>query len=192
MAGTMLGTMRDITRSCLDAYDGTKKPEEIAKDILAKIRQSFEVHNESADKLEKWRIPSRLLPIQMTEILMTVYHIVGVNTRGSGYGESYALMAVYQEDGANKGIYVSSTEMFHNLVNQFGYKVSKNYFHEVMLFLRLHAPLVEPCMEPNLVAMNNGIYDKDADRLMPFTPDLVFLEKSDEDYNPNSDAKSCE
>ena len=25
-----------------------------------------------------------------------------------------------------------------------------------------------------------------------FTPDLVFLKKSDEDYNLNSDEKSCE
>lgn len=36
------------------------------------------------------------------------------------------------------------------------------------------------------------VYNKNTKELMPFTPNLVFLEKSDEDYNPNSDAKSCE
>lgn len=57
---------------------------------------------------------------------------------------------------------------------------------EMIKHLRLIAPHVKLCRKPNLIAVNNGIFDYDKKVLMPFTPDLVFVTKSRIDYNPNA------
>src|SRR5699024_1817716 len=93
---------------------------------------------------------------------------------------------MYQTSGPNMGIYVTQDEVFRKLARQYCYSLSRREFEEMILVLRDIVPIRKPCREPNLVAVNNGIFDYDTKTMLPFTPDLVFLSKSKVDYNPGA------
>lgn len=64
--------------------------------------------------------------------------------------------------------------------------ITQRGINEVLNKIKLDASNVYPCTEPNLIAVNNGIFDFDTKTLLPFTPDKVFLTKSKVNYNPNA------
>lgn len=64
--------------------------------------------------------------------------------------------------------------------------MTKWEFSEFMLALRDMVPRKYRCLKPNLIAVNNGIFDYDTKQLLPFTPDLVFMAKSRIGYKDNS------
>ena len=61
-----------------------------------------------------------------------------------------------------------------------------NEFKEVMRALRSMVPRAKRTKNPNLVPVNNGIFDYDTKTLLPFSPDYVFLSKCRVNYNPNA------
>lgn len=185
-------TIKEVTDEYLDSIDveHPPKPADIAGDILSNTKVAFDMHNAVVSKDTQWRIQKRLLPIQISDIMVKLYPIAMIYFRK--HSSFYPVLGVYQEDGEDKGIYVIDKYKIWSMAEEFCYGLTKWERSEIFANLEETAPKVWVCEESHLVAMNNGIYDKDAERLMPFTPNLVFLEKSDEDYNPNSDEKSCE
>ena len=99
---------------------------------------------------------------------------------------AYDILSVYQEDGPNKGIYVNDDEEFNKLVRQFNYSISQKGIDEVRATVKTYAPRVGLCTDKNLIAVNNGIFDFDTKKLLPFSVDKVFISKSKVDYNPNA------
>ncbi len=187
MAHTKLDTIRQATRDYLASIKGTTPaPADIEEGVLALTKNYFDLYNAAAAKDAKWKIPDRLLTVQLAEIMVTLYPIVAVETAGSNCDKDYTLIAMYQEDGENEGIYISSDDMFSNLANQFRYDMNEKEFKDLMWHIKRMAPRVKRCMEPNLIAVNNGIFDFDTKILLPFTPDKVFMSKSRVDYNPNA------
>ena len=186
-------TIKEVTDDYLDSINVkcTPYPADIAGDILANTRVAFDMHNASAEKGEKWRIRHRLLPIQIADIMVKLYPIAMIQWRSQN-GSIHSVLGIYQETGEDKGIYITNKYNIFKIANEYCYGIGKCERDKLLRNLRSSAPKVWLCEESHLVAMNNGIYNKNTKELMPFTPDLVFLEKSDEDYNPNSDAKSCE
>ena len=96
------------------------------------------------------------------------------------------LLAVYQEDGENKGIYIGSDSYFASLICEFKYTATDRDIREIMNRLSSLAPLVQTCKKENLIAVNNGIFDYRTKTLLPFSPDYVFTAKSKVDYVPNA------
>ena len=188
MAHTKLDTVRQATRDYLVSLNKSAlpAPADIEEGILALTKNYFDMYNAAASKDARWKIPDRLTSVQLAEVMVTLYPIVAIETAGANCDKDYTLIAMYQEDGDDKGIYISSDDMFSNLANQYCYGLSKRDFEDLMWHLRRLAPRVQPCREPNLVAVNNGIFDYDTKTLLPFTPEKVFMSKSRVDYNPNA------
>ena len=186
MAMTKDGTIRSATKDYLSSYTGGKEPDEIAEDILMMTKNYFDMYNAAAAKNAKWKIPDRLLPIQLAEIMVTLHPIVAVETAGANCDKDFTLVALYQEDGVDEGIYVTSDEVFSDLVNKYCYGINEREFKDLMWHIKRMAPRVKRCMEPNLIAVNNGIFDFDTKKLMPFSKEYVFLSKSRVNYNPNA------
>lgn len=92
---------------------------------------------------------------------------------------------MYMDDGPSRGIYVTDDEIFRTVMRQYNYTMRTNDFKEAVAILRNIVPRRTRCREPNLIAVNNGIFDYDTKTLMPFTPELVFLTKSGVDYVDN-------
>lgn len=186
-------TIKKVTNDYLDSInvEYPPKPADIVGDILANTRVAFDIHNASAEKGEKWRFRHRLSPTQLTDIMLKLYPIAMIQCRTQN-GSIHSVLGIYQEVGEDKGIYITNKCNIFNIANEYCYGIGKCEGDKLLHNLRSSAPKVWLCEESHLVSMNNGIYNKNTKELMPFTPDLVFLEKSDEDYNPNSDEMLCE
>lgn len=187
----MQHTINDVLRVTTLDYLGTidpanlPEPSVIEGELLEELKTAFDLHNAVADKGCKWKIPQSLTFPQIALIVSTLYPVCRIATGGDNTDTEYDLLAIYQTDGEDKGIYVTSDEVFRSLARSYNYQMTKYEFNEFMIALRDMVPRKYRCTKPNLIAVNNGIFDYDTKQLLPFTPDLVFMAKSRIDYKDN-------
>ena len=180
--------IRNATRDYLSTVDlnNIPSPDEIEAGIINEVKIAFDLENAIRSKGSKWRVPEELIPAQIADILLKLYPVANVCCAGENADTAYDILSIYQEDGPNKGIYVSDDEEFNKLVRQFNYGISQRGIDEVRATVKTYAPRVKVCIDKNLIAVNNGIFDYDTKQLMPFIPEKVFISKSKVDYNPNA------
>lgn len=189
MAQDRVGLLEEVTTSSLDdiiANHPDYTPHQVADKILEDIKTTFDLENAIKGRGKKFGIPDALIPQQVGMIIARMRPVRLIVTTNAGSDSDYALLGVYQEDGPNQGIYDTSDEAVRNLVREYNFSLSKNQIEEAASFLRDNIPRVSPCKEKNLIAVNNGIFDFDTKKLLPFSDDKVFLSKSKVNYNPNA------
>ena len=184
---TRLSLIRNVTRDTLAGMNDVElsDPQYVEGTILQNIQNEITLVNATRSG-SKWKALDELLPVQIAEIIAASYPVVRIMTGGISSDSDYDLLAIYQEDGDDEGIYMVSDEVFRKLARKYNYSLSMKQFDEMMNALRDMVPRVQPCREPNLIAVNNGIFDFDTKTLMPFSKDYVFMSKSRVDYNPNA------
>lgn len=188
MARTLSQTIRETTLDYLDNIDPDcpPTPHIIEFEMLERLRDSIVIHNDGAPTGEKWQIPKALNPVQVAEIMNRLHNICCVKTAGQNSESEYDILAVYQPDGPDEGIYVTDIEIFRTVAKRYNYLMTDREFHECLVTLRNIVPHREPCTDRDLIAVNNGIFDYNAKQLMPFDKDYVFLSKSKVNYNDQS------
>lgn len=186
MAMTKDLTIKEVTHKYLASVDklNSPAPDVVAGSILTSIKNEFDIRNSVVQPGAKWKTMDRLLPAQIADIIVALHPVVTIETAGENCDVDYLLVGIYQDDGKDKGIYITNELSFFKLANEYCYGITQREMDEMMHYLRSYAPRVKPCREPNLIAVNNGIFDYDTKQLLPFTPDLVFTSKSRVDYNP--------
>ena len=191
MARTKDETIREVTHDYLANLNMAQIPDEatIAADLIEKVHIAFDLENSVKPKGEKWQIPKELTAAQLADIMLCVYHIINIDmlvSSGGHAGGDQTLLAMYHSSGPNEGIYVSEESMFRNLAKRYSYNISDKDIARMMQILRDEAPIKKRCEDPNLIAVNNGIFDYQTKTLQPFSPDYVFIAKSQVNYNPNA------
>ena len=191
MARTMNQVIRDVTLEYLNKIDindvnNIPSPAQIEAEILEKLASIFEQENCTRQPGNRWRIMQKLNFTQIADIMAHLYQIVCVKTAGPSASSDFDLLAVYQTDGPDKGIYVTDTEVFRRIAKQYNYTLTRQEFEECMVALRDLVPHKEPCHDRDLIAVNNGIFDYELKQLMPFDPSFIFLKKSRVNYDPNA------
>lgn len=188
MAQTKDELLREITQEYLDSIDVTNPPlpSVIQAEIIEMSTVRIQMENQLRAKGTQWRIPTRLAPAQIADILVKLHHVVNIAYGGFDESSEYDVLSVYQTDGEDEGIYTSSKQMFYKLIRQYGYLLSDKEINETITLLKQMVPRVIRCSEINLLAVNNGIFDYDTKQLMPFSPEYVFVSKSRVNYNPNA------
>jgi len=175
-----------ITDKYLKNYmnpDNFYKLEDIADEILGITRALFSFHNAVCPE-HKWSVPQELIPAQIADIMLRIYHIRNINYIGLNADQEYDILSIYQEYGENEGIYVSDEYEFTRIIRDFNYKIDKRKIKEVFDILKVKSKRVERCSHRDLVAVNNGIFNYGTKMLKPFSPDYVFISKCRVDYNP--------
>lgn len=189
MKHTINDVLRVLTEAYLESIDRNNIPEPatIEADLLEEIQQAIDTQNQARNNGEpKWKPPLKLGFQQIATIVAYLYPVYRIATAGENADTTYDLLAIYQSEGPDEGIYVTSDEAFRNLARKYNYQITTKEFNEFMTALRDMVPRKERCHEPNLIAVNNGIFDFDKKQLLPFTPNLVFMAKSRVNYNPNA------
>ena len=189
MEHTMSDVLRVTTEGYLDSLDRDNPPSPavIESDLLKDIRAVINAQNGMLEDGErKWKPPIALGFQQIAEIIAYLYPVYRIATAGTNADSSYDLLAIYQSEGPDEGIFVTDDEVFRNLARSYNYRLTSREFNEFMTALRDIVPRKSRCHEPNLIAVNNGIFDFDTKQLLPFTPDLVFMAKSRINYNPSA------
>ena len=136
--------------------------------------------------IDKLRAPSKLCASQIAALMLKIYHIVRIKCGGVNSDPSYDLLAIYQTDGDEEGIYTTDEAVFKRLAKQYNYSISSKELADVMEMIGLDAPRVSRTMDRDLIAVNNGIFNYETKELLPFSPDYVFLAKSRVDYIPTA------
>ena len=161
---TRLSLIRKTTKDTLTSLSDIElqNPQYVEGTILRNIQNEIALMN-AARSGSKWKVLDELLPVQIAEIIAFCYPVVRIMTGGVSSDSDYDLLAIYQESGEDEGIYTVSDEVFRKLARQYNYSLSTKAFDEMMSALRDMVPRVQPCREPNLIAVNNGIFDYDSE-----------------------------
>lgn len=167
--------------------DGTVEPEELESAILKASKMNFALHNDVADKLDKWRYPERLEAPQIAAAMNAIYTVCSINAAKNPVASEKNPIGVYMEDGPNKGIYVTDEIVLHQIASRFDYCMNSKKFKEVVCHLRDIVPVVEREYNQDLICVNNGIFDYKAKKLMPHSKEHVFLSKSHVDYDESAE-----
>lgn len=186
MARTKNETIRNITSEYLDGIDmdNLPSPADIEGDLLDMITAEFELINNTRPKTSKWQTPTTLSASQIADIMGHLYPICCIACAGNNADTSYDLLAIYQDDGPDEGIYVTNELVFHNIARQYNYNLTTKDISEIMSILKDQSPRKKRCTNRDLIAVNNGIFDYKTKILMPFDPEYIFIAKSRVNYNP--------
>ena len=188
MAHTKDEVIREITDDYLSKINiqNPPSPTDIQEELLTLITNDFQMQNVMRQKGEKWRIPDRLNAEQVARIILKLHPIVNIVCMEKSSTKDFDLLALYQNDGPDKGIYISEESAIRNLIRKYLYSATASEIRDTMQILKDNAPRKPRCKEKNLIAVNNGIFDFDTKQLLPFDREKVFIAKSRVDYNPNA------
>lgn len=86
----------------------------------------------------------------------------------------------------DEGIYKRGERFIGKMILKVEATTNKAGRTNILGWLEIESPEKEPTRDESLIVMNNGIFDRVQMRLIPFTPNYVFLTKVAVDYNPNA------
>lgn len=190
-------TPSDLIATCTqETLDELKQNGQISTLSLRQIKQIvyhavavvLDAVNSASDRSAQIRIPKDLAPNQMAMIAMAKYQIRNISCAGLEMDTKYDLLAIYQTDSLNKSIYDVSDMGFRHIARELKVDYSEREYKELLQTLRDVCERVTPYSGGRFLAVNNGIIDYEDQcrpkRLLPFTSDLVFLNKSRVNYDP--------
>ena len=180
------GVIIAVTKDYLDTLDMTAPPDDdtIVSSVIEAVRDRVELEN--AVQSHKWQIPQRLHPVQVSMIMDKCLDVRYILSAGQETGDENGILAIYQTDGPKAGTYDARFSAIQREILRFYPRSSAKEREEVVAYLSTTCRRVECCTDPDLIAVNNGVFDYRTKTVMPFSPELVFLAKSAVDYNPNA------
>lgn len=185
-------TLSEILESCtvdyLSSLDKTNPPphRDIEKGILERVSYAIAVENTVRDAPNRLPRIHELKCAQIADVISYLYDVKRIAMNNVDTDPDYDIIGVYQTDGPDKGLYATDEDSIRKIARLYKYSLTKKDTEEILTALRDKSPRAKRCLDRDLVPVNNGIFDYKTKKLMPFTPDLVFLTKSRVDYNPNA------
>lgn len=177
-----------ITNTFLEnnTIDAFSNPKEITNQVISMAKKEFRTYNENSPKGSKMTVPVDLTPAMIAKIMLQMYCVRNINCAGINSERSYDILAIYQEDGTNKGIYISDEIEIENMICAFNPELNDPQIKQAVNILKRKAPRVERCSDPDLIAINNGIFNYRTKIVEPFDPERVFTAKCRINYNPTA------
>lgn len=205
---TYASMTKRVTNQVLKGSDEEDTPESLAGEITAMVSQKVNEHNIAINtalseykkslkskgpkkpfptiSLVKWPTSFDLSPQQIASCLAYRHHVALINMAKEDSSGDYDVLALYETEGYNKGIYSTDLDEFADLAREYNYNLTTKDMKEIMSALRSMVPRRSRNMNPDLIPVNNGIYDYRKKKLLPFDPKLVFISKSHVDYVDNA------
>jgi len=125
--------------------------------------------------------PKHLSPLECAEVLDS-YVIFCLFS-----DEENQKVAIYLPD---KGIYTQNETYIQYLISHIEPDFNEQKAKDVIYHVKNIAfgnGIREKTRDPNLIPVNNGVYDKKQDKLLSFSPDFVFTTKIDTNYVENAE-----
>lgn len=151
---------------------------------LEEKQASVELFNQAQEKARfRKNIPEQLSFLEAAIVMMNRFTFRNVYT-DKGYQNTQ--LAMYITDGKNKGIYSTNEKDMVLLLFQVAPNFEFRQKKEVLGAIETAVPNIKQNESPYLTAVNNGIFDKEHQKLHEFNPKYVFLSKLSTDYNANA------
>ena len=134
-------------------------PETICEDVTQDIEALIVLENISRGKGSRLR-GIEVLPNPVTAQLMAgMFPIRCVACAGLETDPKFDLLCLYQESGPDAGTYMESDNELYKLAIRYNVQLTENGFKEICRRLRGIVPRVARTMDPDLIAVNNGIFN---------------------------------
>ena len=187
MERTRSDVLSSTTQDYLATLDIVNPPTAkiIEAELLDKIRFEFEIENAVKPKNRQWRILLELEPFIIARIILRLNHVRRLLWSGVAQDNNYSLM-MYQTDGPYCGVHTEDLTLIKNLIRTYNESILERSISEVINVLIDQAPFCYLTSDPDLIAVNNGVFDYKTKTLLPFSPDYVFISKSEVKYNPSA------
>ena len=186
MGKTKLQVLRETTQTYLSLLDRDNPPSlhDIEQELLKQLENAYLTECCMKPKNQHWKIPETLTHPVVADIIKYLHDIRRISCAGSNADPKHDLLAIYQKTGPDEGIYVEATDMVYKLTKELNYAGDEKFGQDVIHALRTESPRLVRNDDPDLIAVNNGIFDYKNKKLLPFDPEIVFLAKSYVNYNP--------
>ena len=188
MGKARLQVLRETTQTYLSSLDKDNPPDlrDVEQELLKQLESEYLTECCMKPKNQHWKIPETLTQPVIADIIAYLYDVRRISCAGSNADPKHDLLAIYQKEGPDWGIYVEATDMVYKITEQLNYAADEKFGQDVIHSLRTKAPRLVRNDDPDLIAVNNGIFNYKTKKLMPFDPEIVFLAKSYVDYNENA------
>lgn len=171
----------NLTNKAIDEYNlGERDP---SAPVGAKSKEAYPNQKPFGERIQKRKA---LESYQIACIILHLYGACRIVTEGESADPDYDILALYQKDGANNGVYATSDSDFRRTARMFNHRLTSHDFEEIMFILKDLSPRKPICSDPDLIAVNNGVYNYKEKILYNFSPDLVFLSKSHVNFINNA------
>lgn len=86
----------------------------------------------------------------------------------------------------DEGIYVNSTGDLNQFIIQLEPRTNTHHWKNTVEYIKTIAAVKKPFSDPNIIPVNNGLYEVSSGNLKPFSPKYPIITKIETDYNPNA------
>lgn len=140
----------------------------------------------SATANEKNQIPllQELTAWQVAKVTMHFNHVIRIRTADGSADPETDLLSVYQADGPDEGLYVAGPSDLTATMRQYCKDMDDRKSHLARKIMFEDAPRRAITSERDLVPVKNGVFDYGTKELRGFSPDMVFISKSEVDFDP--------
>lgn len=172
-----------------------------SSEIISKIKSFQEANNienrltnigieERNHLVEEWKNngskgkkPNFISPYHCACILMKFINFILFDD------EENTKLAMYQE---NKGIYTQNISVIKRTISYLEPYLNSSKADDVIYHIRNKAKIKKLTNSPNLIPVNNGIFNRKSKKLEPFTSEYVFTSKICTNYVENAELYSIE
>lgn len=176
------------TRRFIDNLDPSNPPTptEIEIDLIQQIKAQIQILNADLDSKNRMVAPKALNHSQIAELMMALYPIAKIIVSENEDDPDANVLAIYQKEGKFKGTYRYNKKDLRKIARQYKYGLNMREFEEIEEVLKDIAPQKRRTTDPDLIAVENGIFNYKTKELQPFDPELVYLSKSQVAYNEHA------
>lgn len=165
-------------------------------ELLSKVHEAFDEHNVLCAKDEKWKKPSTLFETQVAWLINSIFVVkrirIGNDDLSDGnetdiltvYVDELVILAAGEKYRDRLGTYQRSEDLIRDIIRKFNFIANEHFQRETLTALKNITSFAERCTDPDLIPVNNGIFNFKTKECMEFTPEYVFLCKSPINYNP--------
>jgi putative DNA primase/helicase len=179
-----------VPQEVLAQYPNLTNEYSFADTVMAKILSEFTLQNSVRVKGQKLKCPQDLPSLSIAVLIAARSDVALVSSGDKSQTDKkqnltseqrHSLpIGIYQTTGDNKGVYEITNDpygAFGELVERYKPDATRREKLEVFTLVKSRLKVVEKCVIPYYVAVNNGIWDVGDKILHPFSQDLVFTSK---------------
>ena len=179
-----------VPQEVLAQYPNLTNEYSFADTVMAKILSEFTLQNSVRVKGQKLKCPQDLPSLSIAVLIAARSDVALVSSGDRSQTDKkqnltseqrHSLpIGIYQTTGDNKGVYEITNDpygAFGELVERYKPDATRREKLEVFTLVKSRLKVVEKCVIPYYVAVNNGIWDMKDKILHPFSQDLVFTSK---------------
>lgn len=172
------------TRAYLDRLDPADppSPRAVEEQLLTLVGHVCKVENaKTRVATEKLPLPRVLTCWQIAAILHRLHVIKEVVPGGMSETTGVGVLAIYQRAGRDRGTYrpaeLSGASSLEKLAQAYNPSLDEKGFKEVKRLVRLYAERRTETSDPDLIPMDDVIFDYRTNERIEFSPEYVFLAK---------------